>query len=287
MTKGTQTLGMFRNPAALVGYTRQKFMERAVLVADSLGRLAARAAMKLPGPAAPEAHGGGGGGPREKLFVADDAIRILASARRVVSVGCGPGCDLVGIVAFLVSLRQSNGGVRGSEGSLPPVVGQAVLLDWAMPQWRSILEPLRNLLVPEYVGEVAMASCDVGHGLDDDARNGEARCALRYPPPSSAATATAASTLSGSHENLLDVVVISYLLSETRGRWHALLDDVMPSTRMVMVLDPTAWQLHEFRRRYRGLFAYTWLDSSMHHPSLQALEGRVGPAVLLGAAKCR
>jgi hypothetical protein len=27
---------------------------------------------------------------------------------------------------------------------------------------------------------------------------------------------------------------------------------------------------------------FVWLDSSMHQPELQLLEGRVGPAVLLG-----
>jgi hypothetical protein len=46
--------------------------------------------------------------------------------------------------------------------------------------------------------------------------------------------------------------------------------------------DPTAWQLHLFMERSSYCMDFCWLDSSMYRPELQALEGRVGPAVLVG-----
>jgi hypothetical protein len=68
----------------------------------------------------------------------------------------------------------------------------------------------------------------------------------------------------------------------------------IPGTAFLLT-DPTAWQLHAFRRRYEfstlkerhsnkphRQFHFVWLDSSMDRPELQVLEGRIGPAILMG-----
>jgi len=64
MSKGTQTQNMFDNADALVGYTRQKFVERAMLTATSLQK-----------------------------------ARGIDATRCICSIGCGPGCDAVGALA--------------------------------------------------------------------------------------------------------------------------------------------------------------------------------------------
>lgn len=110
----------------------------------------------------------------------------------------------------------------------------------------------------------------------------------------------------------IDLVIISYLFSETRNQWQIFMDGFIHNilrrqqqqqqrhlqynkdcttannrykTPMILVTDPTAWQLHIFKERYNNIFDFMWLDSSMYRPELQALEGRVGPAVLLGIMK--
>lgn len=87
----------------------------------------------------------------------------------------------------------------------------------------------------------------------------------------------------------IDIVIVSYLLSETRDKWQIFMDDLinfhLRSNAIVLLSDPTAWQLHIFRQRYIQRIDFMWLDSSMLHPRLQSLEGRVGPAVLIGIVK--
>ena len=106
---------------------------------------------------------------------------------------------------------------------------QAIFLDWAMAQWKSILEPLEELLVPGHVEEVVMAACDIGYPLDDGAHNGVARRVLEATTPASDERRVEA--------HPLDLVIVSYLLAETRDRWHRLLDDIIPATRLVLLLD--------------------------------------------------
>jgi hypothetical protein len=294
MTKGTQTLTMFDNAAALLGYTRHKFIERAMLVVDSLGKLIVD--LNLDESAASVNNGY----EETAHHAASQWVKRFESVRCVCSLGSGPGCDVVGVVSFLRSMNMMSPKMNSTElnnddgycdpdsqgndtrtiSSCARVLDQAILLDWAMEQWRSIvLEPLQTLLVPESIGSMHMATCDIGYALYDSATNSKNEQAKRMIP------SCYHNDGSSSSRDLL--VVISYLLSETRGKWHHLLDDLMPHPRtgMVLILDPTAWQIHFFCHRYRNLFDYTWLDSSMHHPQLQPLEGRVGPAAVLGVRK--
>ena len=57
------------------------------------------------------------------------------------------------------------------------------------------------------------------------------------------------------------------------------------NTVLLLISDPTAWQLHVFRTRYEHIIDFIWLDSSMYYPFLQDLETRVGPGTLMGIIK--
>lgn len=246
MTKGTQKLDMFENEAALRGYTRHKFIERAILVAHSLGKLI-----------------------DDESVLHQRLLEQVLSVSCVCSIGCGPGCDLVGIAAFLRSMnRQLDGGV---------------LLDWAMEQWVRIIEPLSQLLVEdELVGNVRTAFCDVRAQFGDPTNATASRMLLS----DHAATKSSDSSVDLRSDEpwlLSDLVLCSYLLSETRNRWQPFFDDIVRRARpgtLFLLTDPTAWQLHMVAERYPSL-EVCWLDSSMNQPALQSLEGRVGPAVLL------
>ena len=123
-------------------------------------------------------------------------------------------------------------------------------------------------------------------------------------------TATTSST------TLVDLVVVSYVLTETRGKWHAFFHDLivarwrdrdtdnnhdnnddaqaashsplplLSSGTLLLMSEPTAWQLHHWLQLVGSrLSDYEWLDSSRLSPELQLLEGRIGPAVLLARIK--
>lgn len=233
MTKGTQTEQMFDNDLALLGYTRQKFVERAVLAVTSLERgLEASLSVFENNNAAPS-------------FWKD---RLLAM-ETIASIGCGPGCDAVGVMAFL---RQQTASVK-----------EIVLIDYVMPQWkRLVVDSLVELVVPRFVPQIHLASCDV-----------------RFPL-SHASNESAPILLEG-----VDCIVVSYLLTETRGKWNTffkeLLQFVSPMTVLLMS-EPTAWQLHLFLNQFsQYILEHKWVDSSRDTPELQGLENRMGPAVLL------
>ncbi|KAL7578406.1 hypothetical protein ACA910_012803 [Epithemia clementina (nom. ined.)] len=279
MTKGTQNLSMFENEAALLGYVRQKFIERALLVASSLSKLSVaneREPQSAPSPA--EA--------RTKIW------DRLQSIQKVVSIGCGPGCDGVGIAAWLAAAQQSRHQSlgNGEEKRFYHGLKQLVLLDWAMPKWELIIEPLKDIVVPNLVNEVHVGVCDVLSSEENALQNKNA-----------VQSCTDA-----------DLIISSYLLSETRSRWFDFYDKIMDvcvdssakqqigtntdkmqsnSTSakggtLFLFSDPTAWQLHEWLNRNKErLESWCWLDSSMNDADLQILEGRVGPAVLLAMAK--
>jgi len=244
MTRATMELNMFQNAAALRGYVRQKFIERAILMSSTLSKLV----------------------PINKNYV-NDACRILwgrlQSVDCVVSIGCGPGCDALGVAAWCQGAQQHRGGSS---------LQRAVLLDWAMEEWRDpILNTLHDFLVPEFYNRVDCAVCNVTVPWDD-ATNKTGRDFVLE------------SNKKNGEELSTTLYVASYLLSETRGQWDTfyqqIWDEAAPGS-LWLFTDPTAWQLREWLSRRPHNVMYTWLDSSMHHPALQVLENRVNAAALL------
>jgi hypothetical protein len=240
MTKGTQTEDMFDNDMALVGYTRQKFMERAILAVRSLDRLEA--------------------------VNADLHTRLLQNCQQIGSIGCGPGCDAVGILSFLQYHNARK-------------VERLVLMDYVMPQWkRLVVDALIPLLTPHHVARVETASCDVRYSLTHD---------LNHDLHSTSTTSSSSTTVLDNIMDLtsLDLIVVSYLLTETRGQWEDFFHDLLerlPSGALLLLSEPTAWKLHTFLKVYDDrIQTYQWLDSSRDSPEMQGLEGRMGPAVVL------
>jgi hypothetical protein len=250
MTKGTQTESMFTNELALAGYARQKFVERAVLAFATLDSL---------DPAVSS----------ERLFqgaeTCSDDINgsifwdILLQIKQVWSIGCGPGCDAFGILAFLEShaLKLDDG---------------ILLMDFVIDQWKSVvLNELIPILSPRYVTSIETEVCDV-------------RFDLKTIPVNAAAMRKLEQFLCKSSRR---IVVVSYLLTETRHQWRAffsdLLTDLQGTQTLLLLSEPTAWQLHDFIKLFKDDFlqAYIWLDSSRDTPHLQPLESRLGPAILM------
>jgi hypothetical protein len=243
MTKGTQTETMFDNSTALLGYTRQKFNERAILALSSLDKL------KLRRPVSSSTQ---------------QLLECLMKTQSLCSIGCGPGCDAVGVLSFL----------RAHGYNLQRVV----LMDYVMPQWKQlIIDPLMGVLIPNYVPQIDTASCDI-------------RFSIHHPSNYSALTELirdADDSTAGSSK--INMIVISYVLTETRGKWHAFMQDLVKMLRpgtLLLISEPTAWQLHHFLDLCgTHLDCHEWLDSSRWTPALQPLEGRIGPAVLLARVK--
>jgi hypothetical protein len=242
MTKGTQTESMFENDAALIGYTRQKFMERAVLVFKSLEKL------------------------RDSPQMWEQLIRV----RSVLSIGCGPGCDAVGVVTFLrhvlVVMGEGEQPARREEGEGNlPIVDRVLLMDFVMPRWnRLVINHLDSIIRPALVSSMETAACDVRYSFHDERNSQAAECVTKHP---------------------IDLVVISYLLTETRDQWTDFFRDLLESLTtscLFLLSEPTAWQLHSFANHFADFVVeQEWVDSSQHMPELQPLEGRMGPAVLV------
>jgi hypothetical protein len=266
MTLGTVEVSMMDNEAALRGYTRHKFFERAMLVVQSLAKLTSTV------------------GPFEDVW-----CHRLQSVYTICSVGCGPGGDAVGVLAFLETFFSNH---HQQQQQQQQQRRRLVLFDWAMPQWSSlVLNPLQEILLAHASTSVNLVECDIRTSLWTDPIHKEARRHLfmedqinKNDEPRSTSNDDGP-RFNSSATNVVDLFVISYVLSETRGQWHFFLDDVVASSHpgtMFLLTDPTAWQLHLFRERYEEKIEWQWLDSSMHRPELQPLEGRVGPASVVG-----
>eukprot|EP00984_Skeletonema_dohrnii_P029621 scaffold20380_cov78-Skeletonema_dohrnii-CCMP3373.AAC.2 len=111
MTKGTQALTMFQDATALRGYTRKKFYSRAGLVVESLGKLSPEQSSLS-----------------NKKDVIDACWKNLERINRVCSIGCGPGCDAVGLLAFLKGYVPNH---NANSSSM-----HFILLDYAMEEWK-------------------------------------------------------------------------------------------------------------------------------------------------------
>ena len=267
MTRGTQDLDMFNDPSALRGYTRQKFTERAFLVVSSLCQLEQRAREIL-------LHSTRGTTQQDSALLQLQKHQLaiwrrLQTVTKVASIGCGPACDGVGMAAWS-SASSSLGDTHPESTKKSGTLESLVFLDWAMPQWEAIVRLVVDIMIPSLVETASMGSCDVTTSeLTEDNARAIQQCAEA------------------------DVVMTSYLLSETRDKWQGFYDGIVarceeshdPGT-LFYFSDPTAWQLHMWLDRYKDrLQAWCWLDSSIDRPEMQVLEGRVGPAVVLALTK--
>ena len=288
---------MLNDPDALRGYTRHKFIKRAMLVVHSLQKLKAYyyALSTNKESMLQEGH---------SCWMRVIWTRLM-SVRTVVSIGCGPGCDGVGAVSFLWQHRSydhDNGNNNNTRGRLPPP--RVVFLDWAMDQWSFLLHPLVEEMLAYkdtkskesssspsclLISQVQMAACDVQAPLVEEEEKLEDMLGKQQKETTNARARQVllqGKQSSQDEQDDIHLYLLSYVLSETRERWYAMLDDLVlrhsrPGT-LFWIADPTAWQLHVFLQRYEAhLQAHTWLDSSMERPDLQGLNGRVGPAVLL------
>ena len=290
MTKGTQHIDQFDNYYALLGYTRHKFIERAMLVVSSLNQI-----VQLPSflPTRPSQNH-----PcrRRRRFMKDIPClsqwkqRIL-SIRTMTSIGCGPGCDAVGVVAVLRSAVQAAAAseqqpqhvdettdtITHNNNSVDDyskrcVLDRIVLLDWAMEQWyHPIVECVSNMLSPpssasassslpnesrKYVQSVICETCDVRQSVEQQYPTGKNVFTTQQTNDITGTNADDGDNNDKDNEWLFDtdLVVISYLLSETRNAWYAFMDEYVRRCCKVgtlfLITDPTAWQLHLFRQRY-------------------------------------
>lgn len=242
MTKGTQQVHMFESQAALMGYVRQKFQERACLSVTSLAKLDPRRS-------------------KEPNHAQLDIWKRLLAVRSICSIGCGPGCDALGNIKFLEHFAAKN------HSNTPTIVDRVLFLDWTMDKWQFFLHPLIDqILVPKnFCSRADVAFGDVLKRLSDES-NAVAKKLLLQDPS-------------------IDLFVTSYLLTETRGKWHDFYSDIIDAAKpgaLFLFAEPKAWQLHSLIKSHANHVDFEWLDSSMHSPVLQALEGRVGPAVVIG-----
>jgi hypothetical protein len=228
MTKGTQKKGMFDNEDALWGYARQKFIERAMLVCDSFCNL-----QQL-----------------EDTNRKNILWSSLLDIKTVCSIGCGPGNDALGVLAFLRTQHI-------------PKLPHVICLDYVMDEWQTVLKPLREIMVGPHFGTMSLESCDVTQSLSDGP-NERAKSLL--------------------HD--VNLYLFSYLLTETRGKWEPFLRDLLQHAQpgaLFYFAEPTPWQLHPLLKFDE--METVWLDSSMNSPQSQPTDKRFGPAVLLGRKK--
>lgn len=299
---------MFDDDQALIGYTRQKFNERAMLAYASFDRVRKRPAL----------------------------FDRLLKTRQICSIGCGPGCEVIGALCFLIlsgnsSHREfSSTSTSSSSSSLPPGRTQAtreevrsdprdhrpaldrvVLVDYVMPQWkRLVIDSLVPLISPRCVGRISSHRADVrlplllrrhqqeeGGGGEEEEEEERGASRWRNDGEEEEEDAAAARAKNDdTNEGLLvgknavdfgglDLVMVSYLLTETRGNWKEFFGgicDRLRSGTLVFLCEPTAWQLHSFLAHFSGSIAsHLWLDSSRDEPELQLLDARMGPAVVL------
>jgi hypothetical protein len=263
MTRGTQELCMFQNKAALWGYTRKKFHERAILLTTSLGRIQipTQEHMKHESAIDPKLH--------EQRQIRQHVWNMFTSGkvRKACSIGCGPGNDLAGLISFLRMLHVGN-------GINAQVLDRALLIDWSVDEWKgAVIDPLNDILVSKgLLSGIDTIFCDVTKDINDDG-NKNAFDQLRGQDQCQHLTVFD-----------FDFYSVSYLLSETRGKWVSFFESVVKNAKpgaMFYFAEPIPWQLH----RFIGLFnkkdlQFIWLDSSMDHPMLQDADRRAGPSVL-------
>lgn len=181
----------------------------------------------------------------------------IGKVKRVCSIGCGPGNDLVGMLAFL-------------QFQFDVSLDEAYLLDWAMDQWSTLLLPLRQKL-RDYCKQIYIDTCDVTQPL----RSFQNKSLHNFFE---------------NDECTVDMFCLSYILTEQRYKWHGFVIDLIQNSSRNAIFyfaEPTTWQLFHLLNLVKEdlidkiNIRCFWMDSSCFLPHLQNLEGRNGPAVLL------
>ena len=258
MTKGTQSKCMFQDIAALRGYARKKFHGRAVLIIKAMEKLSptslemAASSPNVPLSCQEQRE------LQEQREIMTMCWEKLRDIERVCSLGCGPGTDAVGMVSFLRHFFERKGPIEC-----------VYMLDYYINEWKgAILGDLVDILEPEFANTVDCESCDVTNPMDKDTVE-RSICS--------------------------DIFLFSYLLTETRNNWDRFivqLVDLAKVGSLFYFAEPTPWQLHRLMRicvsgrltsatpdmDYSPLnrLRFVWLDSSMHLPNMQKLDGRTG-----------
>jgi hypothetical protein len=175
----------------------------------------------------------------------------FASLRTACAFGSGPGSDAVGLVSFLQSYFSE-------EFHLD----RMVLFDFCIQEWREVTDPLCSTLSPKDIRQMDACFCDVTKPLQSTENEAVVKeCGE------------------------MDVFIISFLLTETHGHWDMFIVETIHLAKpgaLFYFAEPRPWQLQHLIRLCGSQLSFTWIDSSMDNPALQALGARVGPAVLLG-----
>ena len=246
MTKGEQKESMFCDDAALWGYTRQKYVERARLIYQSFLKLHPEATAP-PGTTLPE-----------KQFNLKARIwKALLSIEHVASIGCGPGSDVAGVLALRKCICME------SESKTEYISPSVALLDYVIDQWKAtILDIVLPIVAKEGLADLERIACD-RTDVTHVSGNG----------------ATIQNERQGN-----TLFITSYLLSEQRDKWHDYYSSLAKNAKrgdIFYFCEPKPWQLHLLIRLTKEWLDFLWVDSSMFYSELQATDMRAGPAVLV------
>lgn len=244
MTKGEQKESMFDDAAALWGYTRQKYVERAWLIYQSFLKLHPKATAP-PGTKLSE----------KQLDLKARIWQALLSIEHVCSIGCGPGSDVAGVLALRKCMCM--------ESKTKYISPSATLLDYFIDQWKvTILDIILPIAAKEGLADLERMACD--------------RTDVTHVPSNDA--------IIQNEQTGNTLYITSYLLSEQRDKWHDYYTSLAKHARsgdIFYFCEPKPWQLHLLLRFTKGWLNFLWVDSSMYYSELQPTDMRAGPAVLV------
>lgn len=216
------------------GYSRQKFYERALLLCTSLmkiqyeedtcvGSKVSSTTLRLSSPSF-----------SFNYKLRNEIWGILESGRikNAYSIGCGPGNDALGLLAFLQIINgrrnkletglktTSNSGQHNvhqdnirhsssSDDNTCVLLDRLVLMDWAIEEWNTVLDPFQSLLLKKknLVSSIERCFCDVTLPCLHHS-NTKAKQLISSPRSTN------------DNERNCDIFMISYLVSETREKWE-------------------------------------------------------------------
>lgn len=299
MTKGSQQREMFASKEVLIGYTRHKFNERAYLVVTSISKM-----MSFN-----DEEG--------KVVEKDDnkyedILQKLEQVDTICSIGCGPGNDVVGLLVLLHQMRKKDLLVREINDNDEIIIKKIIFLDYAMRDWKKIVIPAMQETFKELTStttatahandskielpEIMMESCDVTYPTFSQSLNNMNHMdSLKQSKANENMNSNTSSYNDKiSNDNVITgnknmIVLISYLLTETRQKWREFMMDFilrLPKGTLFYFAEPMTWQLHILIQMFgnnNNVIKFTWLDSSFEKGAyMQNLDGRLGSAVLMG-----